>query len=120
MARRLRISIDRGGRRILPVAGDVKYKNASGDRIPNADLCQMLAFATALDLPGGLLIYAQGEADSATYRVRHCGRRLEVVALDLAGTLEDTLAGVRGVARKVTALRDEARNIRPAAVGVAA
>ena len=99
--------------------GDVKYKNASGDRIPNADLYQMLAYATALNLPGGLLIYAQGEADAATYRVRHGGRRLEAVALDLAGTLEATLAGVRGIARNLAALRDEARNI-PAAVGAAA
>lgn len=43
--------------------GDVKYKNATGRRIPNADLYQMLAYATALNLPGGLLIYADGEAE---------------------------------------------------------
>lgn len=94
--------------------GDVKYKNAAEGRIPNADLYQMLAYATALDLPGGLLIYAQGEADAAAYRVRHCGKRLEAVALNLSGTLDDTLAGVRDIARKVTALRDEARGSRAA------
>ena len=106
--------------RFCRFVGDVKYKNATGDRIPNADLYQMLAYATALDLPGGLLIYAQGEAEAATYCVRHGGRRLETVALDLAGTLEDTLAGVREIARKVAALRDEARNILAAAVGASA
>lgn len=99
--------------------GDVKYKNAAGGRIPNADLYQMLAYATALDLPGGLLIYAEGEATPAAYRVRHCGKRLEVAALNLAGTLDDTLAGVREIAGKVTALCDEARGIR-SSVGVAA
>ena len=88
-------------------AGDVKYKNIIGDRIPNADLYQMLAYATALDLPGGLLIYAQGEADAATYRVQHSGKRLEVVALDLAGRLDDVLVRVEQLANRVVALREE-------------
>ena len=46
--------------------GDAKYKNLEGPgaRKPS-DLYQMLAYATALDLPGGTLIYAKGEADSA-------------------------------------------------------
>ena len=45
--------------------GDAKYKNVSGERVPNADLYQLLAYATALDLPGGLLAYARGEADQS-------------------------------------------------------
>ena len=100
--------------------GDVKYKNATGYRIPNADLYQMLAYATALNLPGGLLIYADGEADTATYHVRHCGKRLEAVALDLSGTMEQTLSEVGAIARKIAGLRDEARNARPGAVRAAA
>ena len=40
--------------------GDAKYKNLTGDRVPNPDLYQMLSYVTALGLPGGLLIYAQG------------------------------------------------------------
>ena len=69
--------------------GDAKYKNVAGERsVPNADLYQLLAYVTALDLPGGLLIYAQGEADTTTYRVRHSRKRLEVAALDLSGTME--------------------------------
>ena len=89
--------------------GDVKYKNVSGDRLPHADLYQMLAYATALDLPGGLLIYAQGEADPAKYCVRYAGKRLEVAALDLSGRLDDVLVRVERLAKQVVALRDEVR-----------
>ena len=32
--------------------GDAKYKNVTGERVPNADLYQLLAYTTALDLPG--------------------------------------------------------------------
>ena len=35
--------------------GDAKYKNITGKSVPNADLYQLLAYTTALDLPGGLL-----------------------------------------------------------------
>ena len=69
-------------------AGDAKYKNLTGRRVPNSDLYQMLSYATALDLPGGLLVYAQGEVDDESYEVRHADKRLEVVLLDLSGTLE--------------------------------
>ena len=89
--------------------GDAKYKRLDDRRMPNADLYQLLAYVTALDLPGGLLIYAQGEADSGSYRVRHSGRRLEVAALDLSGTLDEVLLRVRRLAGRVKDLRDAAR-----------
>ncbi len=95
--------------------GDAKYKNIEGGRVPNADLYQLLAYTTALDLPGGLLVYAKGEADTATYTVRHSGKRLEVAALDLSGPLEGVLEHVRGLARKVRALRSETRQMQRAA-----
>ena len=86
--------------------GDAKYKNIAGERsVPNADLYQLLAYATALDLPGGLLIYAQGEAHTTTYRVRRSGKRLEVASLDLSGTLDDVLTRVSELAKQVAALR---------------
>lgn len=91
--------------------GDAKYKNLTGKRVPGADLYQLLAYVTALDLPGGLLVYAQG-ADTASYVVRHSGtpsKRLDVVALDLSGTLAEVLERVRYVAEQVRALRDTAR-----------
>ena len=76
---------------------------------------QLLAYVTALDLGGGLLIYAQGEADTASYIVKHSGKRLEVVALDLSGTLDEVLRRVDHVAARVRALREQARRAPVAA-----
>ena len=74
------------GETSVTFVGDAKYNKISGQQIrsPNADLYQMLAYTTALDLPGGLLIYAKGEADS--WQRTSSGtpdKRLEVFALDL-------------------------------------
>ena len=91
--------------------GDAKYKDLSDDSAPNSDLYQLLAYVSALDLPGGMLIYAKGEREPATYYVRHSGKRLEVAALDLSGTLDDALKRVGSLAIRVKALRDEARSL---------
>ena len=93
--------------------GDAKYKRF--ESVHNADLYQLLAYVTALDLPGGLLVYAQGEADEASYRVRKSGKRLEVATLDLEGMLQDVLRRVDRVAARVRNLRKEARGLQPAA-----
>ena len=85
--------------------GDVKYKSIDDERVRNSDLYQMLAYVTALDLPGGLLIYARGEAEVAKYKVRHSSKLLEVDALDLSGPLESVLQRVRGLAERVRILR---------------
>ena len=111
---------DRGG---CVFVGDAKYKQINyksikgidEKRVRNTDLYQMLAYVTALDLPGGLLVYAKGEADVATYTVRHSGKRIEVAALDLSGSLDDVLDCVRCLADKARALRDEALKPRIAA-----
>ncbi len=95
--------------------GDAKYKAVRDKRVPNADLYQMLAYVTALDLPGGMLIYAKGEAEPVVHEVRHSGKRLEVAALDLSGTLDEILWRVGPLAGRVRALSDEARRLRPAA-----
>ena len=95
--------------------GDAKYKRVSVEGVPSADLYQLLAYVTALDLPGGLLIYAQGKADAARYQVRHSGKQLEVAALDLGGTLDAVLARVGHLADRITGLRDEARRLQRAA-----
>ena len=96
--------------------GDAKYKRIPSrdraERASNADLYQILAYATALDLPGGMLIYAKdnpGEANEATYTVRHTGKRLQVVALDLSGTLDAVLARVGEIAEDARALRARRR-----------
>ena len=87
--------------------GDAKYKNVSGERVPNSDLYQLLAYVTALDLPGGMLVYAQGESDVGAYRSRYSGKHLEVAALDLSGTLDDVLIRIAGLACRVRALATE-------------
>ena len=92
--------------------GDAKYKKIVHSSVPNADLYQILAYATALDVPGGLLIYAKGEADAATYVVRHAGKRLEVFALDLSGSLDQILARVKTLACRIESLRAEALHLR--------
>ena len=85
--------------------GDAKYKKIVHDRVPNADLYQLLAYVTALGLPGGLLIYAKDEAEPRKYHIRHSDKLLEVAALDLAGTLDEVLARVDGLAEKIKELR---------------
>ena len=95
--------------------GDAKYKRIRHESVPNANLYQLLAYVTALDLPGGLLVYAQGEAEPSDYVVRNSGRRLEVAALDLSGTLDDVLERVGVLAERVTRLRDEGMGVARAA-----
>ena len=99
---------------VCTFVGDVKYKNITEKRPPEADLYQLLAYTTALDLPGGLLIYAQGEADVTVYKVRHSGKRLEVAAFDLSGDLDEKLARVEILAQRVKALRLEGSALRRA------
>ena len=85
--------------------GDAKYKRIRDDRVPNPDLYQLFAYATALNVTGGLLIYAKGEADEVVHRVRHAEKRLEIAALDLSKDIESLHAGISRLARKVRALR---------------
>ena len=92
--------------------GDAKYKRVVDERVPNADLYQLLAYATALDLPGGLLVYAQGEVDDVVHRVRHAGKRLEVATMDLSGTIENLRERVQELAERVLAMRREGRRHR--------
>lgn len=76
---------------------------------------QLLAYATALDPPGGLLIYAKGEADTWSYRVKNTSKCLEVMALNLSGTLDEVLERVNHVAERVQALRKDTKRARLAA-----
>ena len=95
--------------------GDAKYKRMSDRPVPNADLYQLLAYATALGLPGGMLIYAQGEAEPIVHEVRHSGKRLEVAALDVSGTLEQVLSRVKYLARTIRERRNEVLGLSTAA-----
>ena len=84
--------------------GDAKYKDITKRAVPESDIYQMLAYVTALNLRGGMLIYA-GEADTATHRVRHTDKDIEVTSLDISGSLDEILANVRGLGCKIRMLR---------------
>ena len=81
--------------------GDAKYKRTENNRATNADLYQALAYATAVDLPGATLIYAKGEIDPVERRVRHAGKLLEVIAVDLSGEIEDLRTSIATLATHV-------------------
>ncbi len=99
---------------VCTFVGDVKYKSIdSSSRI--ADLYQLLAYTTALNLPGGLLIYAEGEPVPPTYLVRYAHKKLHVAVLDISGTLEEVLERVARLAATVRELRDDARQMQRAA-----
>ncbi len=95
--------------------GDAKYKSVEHKTVRNADLYQLLAYTTALDLPGGLLIYAEGEADDVVHRVRHAGKRLEVATLDLSGSISSLRAEIGKLAERVRDLRRSTLELRRAA-----
>lgn len=71
--------------------GDIKYKLTADARALNADYYQLLAYTTALDLPEGVLIYCLADEGrpSSSVTVRHSGRRLHTMALDLGGSAAD-------------------------------
>jgi 5-methylcytosine-specific restriction enzyme subunit McrC len=88
--------------------GDAKYRRVSAAGVENADLYQLLAYAVAADLPGGLLVYAAGEGAPVTHQVVHVGKRLEVTMLDLGGSPEGILTQVHRLARQVRGLHQKA------------
>lgn len=83
--------------------------------INHPDLYQMLAYAVAADLPGGLLVYAAGEGEYADHRVTHLGKTLEVVLLNLSGKPSEILTEIKEIAVRVRRLRADAIEPRVAA-----
>ena len=88
--------------------GDVKYK----PNVKGSDLYQLLAYVASADLPGGLLIYPEGEARPVRHEVRHLGRELRVMTINPQGTEEEILEEVKRVAVVI-------RRLRAAAIGEA-
>lgn len=92
------------GRRIVWV-GDAKYKRLPAGGYRNADLYQLLAYAVALDLPGGTLVYAADEGTrAAEHVVVHAGKQLRVVALDLVAPRSVLLQQIQDLAHQIPAL----------------
>jgi len=84
--------------------GDAKYKRIKDERIPNADVYQMLAYMKSLKLQSGMLIYAKGEADDITYTLRNSGKELHLATLDLSGNLDEILKRVEELGSKIKGL----------------
>ena len=95
--------------------GDVKYKRTRAPGVEHPDLYQLLAYAVATGLPGGLLVYAAGEAGPATHTVD--GRELQVTALDLAGPPDSVLGQIATLAGRVRRLRRRVAPDPPAILG---
>ena len=81
--------------------GDAKYKKLKPRGFEHVDIYQMLAYCTAADLPSGLLVYAAGEDEPGSYKIKHTGKTIEVASLDLRGTPEAILGEVGRLADRV-------------------
>ena len=92
----------RDRRRIF--VGDVKYKRLGSAGYLHPDLYQALAYTVAAELPSAVLIYAAGEADAGTHRVRHVSKNLHVRTLDLGAEPDQIL-------KQVALLADEVRTL---------
>jgi 5-methylcytosine-specific restriction enzyme subunit McrC len=80
--------------------GDVKYKRLPVATYLNADLYQLLAYAVALDLPYGTLIYAADEGiTAAKHVVRNGDKELRVIALDLSSPWRKLLEQINDIAQ---------------------
>ncbi len=74
---------------------DAKYKAAGASgRYPNADLYQMLAYCTVLELPRAWLVYAQGNGVVVERRVRNSDVMIVEYPLDLSATPAELLAQI--------------------------
>jgi 5-methylcytosine-specific restriction enzyme subunit McrC len=80
---------------------DAKYKAERRGGYPDADLYQMLAYCTALDLREGHLVYAKGNAPHAAHQVRHAGIVIHQHALDLDQEPTGLLTDIEGMARRL-------------------
>ncbi|MGH3516183.1 MAG: McrC family protein [Haloechinothrix sp.] len=86
-----------------PIAvADAKYKAEKPEGFPDADLYQMLAYCTALNLPEGHLVYAKGNAPHGSHRVKHVGITIHQHALELDQPPAGLLSDIQLVAQRLT------------------
>ncbi|WP_420431985.1 McrC family protein [Candidatus Poriferisocius sp.] len=91
---------------------DIKYKLTDDARARTSDYYQLLAYATALDLPEGALVYclADGGQPERTITVRHVGKLLHTLAIDLSGPPTEVAAEI---AKAATWIKQRVREISP-------
>ena len=89
-----------GGPRVV---FDAKYKVASATgRYANADHYQMLAYCTALKVPRAWLLYAGGEQERRTFRVKNTEVEIVQCALDLSAHPLEVLRRIDDIAVSAT------------------
>jgi 5-methylcytosine-specific restriction enzyme subunit McrC len=86
--------------------GDAKYKRTPDTAgVKNADIYQLLAYATATGLQGGMVVYAKGQDTQRTYQIPGADKKLVVRTIDLDADPDDVLEQVRHLASSVRAMR---------------
>lgn len=80
---------------------DAKYKAEKPDGFPNADMYQLLAYCTALRLPVGHLVYANGNEARRSHLIRGVDVVLQAHTLDLAGLPAAILTAIDDLASKI-------------------
>lgn len=94
---------------------DAKYQTVGPRDNHGANLYQMLAYCTALDLPDGHLVYAHADgAPPGPVRVVRSGPTIHVHALDLAAPFASVLGQLDVIAADVSTIRGR----RPAPSGI--
>lgn len=82
---------------------DAKYKKETPAGYPYADLYQLLAYCTALQLPVGHLVYAEGSDLAARVRIQHAGITIVQHALNLKQPAAGLLSQVADLAAEIAA-----------------
>lgn len=93
--------------------GDIKYKLSNGARASNSDYYQLLAYTTALELDGGILIYCRGSGEQTerSTTVRSTGKKLSVRAIDLTGKVHEVETEIRELAESIVRNIHECRGL---------
>ena len=85
------------------------------DTIPNADVYQMLAYLTALQLTRGLLVYAAGEDVPHSITIPFADKRILIRTIDVSQAPNNVLTQIAKLAsliRSITAYAPSAGNNR--------
>jgi 5-methylcytosine-specific restriction enzyme subunit McrC len=90
------------------LVGDCKYKRPAGESALSHDVYQLLAYTVAVDVPEGVLVYAEPGERTGTHTVRHAGKALHRVGLDLTGPPSAVLAEVADLASRMRRMASRA------------
>lgn len=82
---------------------DAKYKAEKPAGFPNADIYQLLAYCTALELRVGHLVYAKGNEAAAVATIRNAGVRVVALAVDLSALPIDLERQIDEIAGQISA-----------------